>query len=479
MLFSSAIFVIYFFPVVFLVYYLLSFSRPMQNIWLFLASLLFYAWGEPVNLLLLLGSILVNWLCGMIIQACKGNKSRKCVLVIACIANLGLLAVFKYTGFFIDQVNSLAGQQILPAVKIALPIGISFFTFQGMSYVIDVYKRTVPAEKNPFYVGLYVAFFPQLVAGPIVRYNSVAEQIRKRKSNINKVAAGACRFLTGLAKKVLIADTVAIVADTIFNWSEFGIPLMDVPVTMAWLGIIAYTLQIYFDFSGYSDMAIGLGLIFGFEFDENFNYPYTAVSVSDFWKRWHISLTSWFREYVYFPLGGSRVENKDTMVRNMFIVWMLTGIWHGAGWNFVLWGLWHFMFQLMERFFRIDRPRSHLGLMRVYTLLEVMFGWVLFRTTTLYQAYSYYRNLLGLSGNSFWSAKTWFMIKEYWVYLLLGVVFSMPIGKMLSNYLESTGKGVIARGVSIVYPVVMMIVFSFCIAYIIKANYSPFIYFNF
>ena len=300
MLFSSIVFLFFFFPVVFLVYYAHSFSRLCQNIWLFAASLLFYAWGEPVYVLLMLASILVNWIAGLGVEHfCDRLKAKRIILVLACVVNLGALAVFKYTGFIVRNINSAFPEPLLPTVDLALPIGISFFTFQALSYVIDVYRQDTQVEKNPFYVGLYVTFFPQLIAGPIVRYNSVAQQIRTRESSWRKIAIGCSRFVVGLGKKILIANNMAILADLIFNWSEAGVAYYDVPVVTAWLGAIAYTLQIYFDFSGYSDMAIGLGLMFGFKFEENFNYPYAATSVVDFWRRWHISLTSWFREYVY------------------------------------------------------------------------------------------------------------------------------------------------------------------------------------
>ena len=378
MLFSSTIFLFFFFPAVFLVYYGLSFSRLMQNIWLFLMSLLFYAWGKPVNVLLLLGSIVVNWLAGVLLGGAKKPRIRKAILVAACIVNLGVLGAFKYTGFVVEFLNSLFPQNVLTPASIALPIGISFFTFQALSYVIDVYKGTAAAEKNPFYVGLYISFFPQLIAGPIVRYNSIAEQIRSRKSSLKKISVGCCRFLVGLGKKVILANNLAILADLVFGWSELGTARMDLPVLTAWMGLAAYTLQIYFDFSGYSDMARGLGRMFGFEFLENFRYPYISVSVTEFWRRWHISLSTWFREYVYIPLGGNR-RGKGRQLLNLLIVWFLTGLWHGASWNFALWGLYYAVLLILEKLFllrvleKLPKPAKHL-----YTLLVVMIGWALF-----------------------------------------------------------------------------------------------------
>ncbi|MDE7430166.1 MAG: MBOAT family protein, partial [Lachnospiraceae bacterium] len=309
MLFSSVVFLFVFFPVVLVLYYMFFFSRVLQNVILLLASLVFYAWGEPVYVLLMLASILVNSVLAGLISVLRGTKSRKILLFIAIGLNIATLFVFKYLGFVMETMG-------FEPVSLPLPIGISFFTFQAMSYVIDVYRRTVKAT-NPFYVGLYISFFPQLIAGPIIQYNSIADQIRHRKSNFDMFSLGVSRFTVGLGKKILLANCFAGIADNVFQWSMIGTERMVIPAMLAWLGSIAYSLQIYFDFSAYSDMAIGLGLCFGFKFPENFNYPYIATSISDFWRRWHISLTDWFREYVYFPLGGSRVSNQDFMVRNM------------------------------------------------------------------------------------------------------------------------------------------------------------------
>lgn len=480
MLFSSAVFLFFFFPAVFLVYYALSFSRPCQNLWLFAASLLFYAWGEPVYVLLMLASILVNWAAGLAVERYRERpRAQKTVLVLVCMVNLGTLGVFKYGGFLVRNINSAFPQPLLPTVDLALPIGISFFTFQALSYVIDVYRQDTRAERNPFDVGLYVAFFPQLIAGPIVRYHSVARQIRTRRSSWRGISIGCARFVTGLGKKILLANNMAILADLIFNWSESGTVYINVPVITAWLGAIAYTLQIYFDFSGYSDMAIGLGLMFGFQFEENFHYPYAAVSVTDFWRRWHISLTSWFREYVYFPLGGSRVENKDRMVRNVFIVWLLTGIWHGAEWTFVFWGLWHFVFQMAERFFGYAENNPHTGWLRLYTLLEVMLGWVMFRARDLYQTYVYFKNLFGLNGNSLWNDATWFLLREYAVFLVLGVLFSLPVAQKCSERLSAPRIGAVGKSMTALYPAVMLGLFVLCVSYLARGGYNPFIYFNF
>ncbi|MBO4457286.1 MAG: MBOAT family protein [Butyrivibrio sp.] len=477
MIFSSIPFLVYFFPIVFLGYYILSFSRMAQNIWLLIASLLFYAWGEPIYVFLMIGSILFNSIIAIIIEKVKGQKLKKGLLVFSIVGNISVLFVFKYLMFVVGIVNS-AFAGLLPEYKITLPIGISFFTFQALSYVVDVYRGTTKAE-NPFYVGLYVAFFPQLIAGPIVQYNSIAEQIRSRKSSIDKVALGLSRFAVGVGKKILIANNLAIIANEVFNWSLIGSDKLAVPATLAWLGSIAYSLQLYFDFSAYSDMAIGLGLCFGFKFKENFNYPYVAGSISEFWKRWHISLTDWFRDYVYIPLGGNRVANKDTMVRNLAIVWLLTGIWHGANWTFIVWGMFFFAFQLFERILDFDNHVHNEFFKHVYTLLIVNFQWVLFRADDIYQAGRFYLNMFGLNNNGILSQTALMFVREYWMFLLAGIIFSTPIIPMLNKWFHSHEKTPIHVAYSIAYPVLMSVMVIVCISYLVIGSYNPFIYFNF
>lgn len=468
MLFSSVIFLCFFLPAVLALYYLLFFSRTAQNVLLLFASLLFYGWGEPVYVLLMLFSILFNSLMGCLVQG--ERKGKRLFLVAALACNLGLLFVFKYLGFLLKNLG-------MEGFSVSLPIGISFYTFQALSYVVDVYWGKVKAE-NPFYVGLYISFFPQLIAGPILTYGTVAEQIRHRKESWDGLCLGVCRFVAGLGKKVLLSNNFAAIADNVFSWSAIGTERFQVPAMLAWLGSIAYSLQIYFDFSGYSDMAIGLGAMFGFRFPENFNYPYAAVSVTDFWRRWHISLTSWFREYVYIPLGGNRHENKDIMVRNLFLVWLLTGIWHGANWTFLLWGLFYFLVQLAERFFgyaeKIPGPIWN----HVYTLLVVNLAWVVFRADDLYQAGRFYLNMLGLNRNGLWSDVAVLFLRENWVFFLAGILFSAPVARLGNEYLYKSGSrlnGVLA----VCYPAGMLLLLVTCMAYLASGSYNPFIYFNF
>lgn len=365
MLFSSLIFIFYFLPVVLTGYALVGFSRTAQDIWLLLASLFFYAWGEPLFVFVMMASIAVNWLIGLSIGREKKRLlpgRARALLVVAIVFNVGILFVYKYLGFVVDNINYLVGHELLPHITLHLPLGISFFTFQAMSYVFDVYKDEVEVERNPFYVGLYIALFPQLVAGPIVRYADIAEQMRQRKVTWDMFSSGCSRFVIGVGKKILIANSMGAVSDRVFDLSGAGNHVYIVPSMLAWLGLLAYTLQIFFDFSSYSDMAIGLGRMFGFTFKENFNYPYISSSVTEFWRRWHISLSTWFKEYVYIPLGGSRghgvgidpAAGKKSLrlVRNLFVVWLLTGIWHGANWTFIVWGMWHFLAILMGRDFQ-------------------------------------------------------------------------------------------------------------------------------
>lgn len=473
MLFSSIVFLFYFLPAVLLLYYLLSFSRMLQNILLLLASLLFYAWGEPVYVFLMIGSILFNSAMGYLVDKWKGTK-KKVTLFCTVVINISVLFIFKYLGFVLKSIGLSQAENF----NLPLPIGISFFTFQALSYVVDVYWGSTKPE-NPFYVGLYISFFPQLIAGPIIQYSTVADQIRSRKSSFDKLAVGICRFTTGLGKKVLLSNCFAAIADNVFQWSAIGTDKVTVPAMLAWLGSIAYSLQIYFDFSAYSDMAIGLALCFGFKFGENFNYPYIADSVSDFWKRWHISLTDWFREYVYFPLGGSRVRNQDYMVRNMFVVWLCTGIWHGANWTFIFWGLYYFVFQLAERFFEYPQKMKSKLLKHVYTLLVVNAGWVVFRADDLYQAGRVFLNMLGMNNNGFYSDTAVMLLRENWVFLLFGIVLSTPIARNMNEILYKNQKSFVNILYTTLYPMAMLLLFIVSVSYLASGTYNPFIYFNF
>ncbi|SFG75144.1 MBOAT family O-acyltransferase [Oribacterium sp. WCC10] len=477
MLFSSIPFILYFFPTVLVGYYLLFFSRLLQNVWLLFASLLFYAWGEPVYVLLMISSIMVNSIVAIVIGGMKKGQVRKAVFILSVVFNIGMLFVFKYLGFVLSFFGEW-GNALYSKLNISLPIGISFFTFQALSYVVDVYRGEVRPE-NPFYVGLYISFFPQLIAGPIVQYNYIAEQLRNRKSSIDKFSLGMCRFAAGFGKKILLANTFASLADHVFSWSQIGSDKLAVPATLAWFGSIAYSLQIYFDFSAYSDMAIGLALCFGFKLKENFNYPYIATSVTDFWKRWHISLTDWFRDYVYIPLGGNRNANKDLVVRNLLVVWTLTGIWHGANWTFIFWGLFYFILQLIERFSDFEKNCHNTLIRRTYTLITVNFLWVLFRSEDIYQAGRFYLNMFGVNNNGFLSDTAFMLLKENIFFILAGILLSTPVVPMFNKWIYEHQKSKVSYVFSFIYPVTMICMIICCISYLIIGSYNPFIYFNF
>ena len=421
MVFSSYTFLFYFLPPLLALYYLIP-RRSLggRNLVLLAFSLFFYFAGGPRHLPLMLLSIAINYVGGLLC-----GRRRRWALVLTMAVNLGLLGWFKYAGFVGENLQALGLPLSVP--EVVLPIGISFFTFQGMSYVIDVYRGDTPPAKNPLQVALYIALFPQLVAGPIVRYTTVAEELVSRRETFDDFAAGALRFSFGLAKKMLLANNLSLMADEAFSTAPIG-------AAAAWLGAIAYTGQIYFDFSGYSDMAIGLGRMFGFHFEENFNYPYLSKSVTEFWRRWHMSLSGWFRDYVYIPLGGSRAGTAK-QVRNILLVWTLTGLWHGAAWNFLLWGLYFGVLLLGEKFWwgkaleRAPSPLRHL-----YAMVIVVLGWVLFRCEGLSAVGSYLGAMFGLSGAG-WGQALYFL-RQYGVFLAVGAVASLPVKDALRAALQ-------------------------------------------
>ena len=448
MVFSSGVFLFLFLPALLIVYYLVK-SRSVRNYLLLLASLAFYAWGEPVFVFIMLASIFVNWFITLIMS---GASHKKFWLVLAISLDVLLLGVFKYASFVLENLALLAGHEIY-RVNIALPIGISFFTFQMMSYVFDVYYGNAKPQKNPLYTALYISFFPQLIAGPIVRYNEVADEITQRHENFDDFAEGTRRFIYGLGKKVLLANFVGQVADNVFGY------IINPSVLMSWLGALSYTLQIYFDFSGYSDMAIGLGLMFGFHFSENFNYPYIASSVSDFWHRWHISLSTWFRDYVYIPLGGSRVSKSRWLV-NIFTVWLLTGIWHGANWTFILWGMIYFVLLVFER-------ETGIKLGHFFTMLAVILCWVIFRSESVTSGINFIASMFGLNGNKFIDTGFIEYIKGTWTVLIFALIGIFPVVASFlrrHEWLESLWR---------------CFVFVLGVLEVIGSSYNPFIYFNF
>lgn len=472
MVFSSLIFLYAFLPSV-LILYFLSPSK-IRNTILLIASLFFYAWGEPKYVLLMLVSVVVNYIFGILIEAVSNKGTKKALLTLAISINIGLLAFFKYMNFLVENINNLFNIHI-SLDPIPLPIGISFFTFQAMSYVIDVYQKDAPVQKNFFNLSLYIALFPQLIAGPIVRYNTVAEQIKKRITSVAKFAEGIRRFVIGLSKKVLIANPLGAVADEIF-----AMPADSLTTGTAWIGIIAYTLQIYFDFSGYSDMAIGLGKMFGFDFEENFRYPYISQSISEFWRRWHISLGTWFRDYVYIPLGGNRVKGWK-VYRNLLIVWTITGFWHGASWTFMAWGFYYGLIISIEKFGleklirSLWRPLQH-----AYVLFIVMVGWVFFRADNFAYSFEYIKRMF-IATEEIFNNQTILYIVDYWQVFGLGILFSTPIVPVITKKLYDwmNENKLLLFTKEIISTVIFISLLSVITMYLVNSTYNPFIYFRF
>ena len=471
MVFSSIPFLFRFLPIFMILYFVTP--RRMRNIILFLGSLFFYAWGEPIYVLLMLFSTLSDYVHGRLIGACRSRRVARGLLISSIVINLGMLGFFKYSDFLIGTVNQLLGSN-LPLLKLPLPIGISFYTFQTMSYTIDCYRGEAKVQKNLLDFGVFVTMFPQLIAGPIVKYRDVQDRLHERKADITAISYGCRRFVTGLAKKVLLANNLGLL------WTEIsGGNMGGTTVLGAWMGALAYAFQIYFDFSGYSDMAIGMGAILGFHFPENFNYPYMAKSVTDFWRRWHISLSSWFREYVYIPLGGNR-RGMPRQLFNILIVWMLTGIWHGAGWNFLLWGLWFALWLILEKLV-LGRVLKVLPSMvgRLYTWLVVLVSWVFFAIESGNGAMNYLYVMFGQGAAGLYDSATLFTLLEYRVLLLFAALAATPLAHRLSEaFFRSTGSGVVAVR-RVAEKLVLSLLLLASIAYIVEASYNPFLYFRF
>lgn len=467
MVFSSLSFLLMFLPAVLIVYY--AVPRQAKNVVLFLFSLLFYSWGEPVYVVLMFFSTLLDYTCGWLVDKYRGSSKQKIGLLISIFVNVGLLLFFKYTDFFIGTITGILGISI-PLLNLPLPIGISFYTFQTMSYTIDVYRDCAKPQKNIISFGAYVSLFPQLIAGPIVRYQDIADQLDNRLHSFDKFGEGVKRFVIGLGKKVLIANNIGLL------WSSISeTQFTNLTTVGAWLGIIAFAFQIYFDFSGYSDMAIGLGKMLGFEFLENFNYPYISKSVTEFWRRWHISLGTWFRDYVYIPMGGNQ-KGRPIQIRNILVVWFLTGFWHGASWNFVLWGVFYGILLICEKIFLLKwlkKAPSFIG--NIYTMLTVLIGWVLFAFEDLGQGLTYIKVLFG-GGTGFISTDTIYQGLSYLPILIICAIASTPILKKL--YDKITAKcGMPLQLTTDVVLIIILITLS--IAYLVSGSYNPFLYFRF
>lgn len=467
MVFSSLTFIYFYLPIVLLLYYIV----PMKgkNIVILISGLFFYAWGEPFYIIIMIISTLIDYTAGRLIHKFDENpKLRTVFLLVSVCMNLGLLAVFKYSSFFITNINGLLGANIIDP-HLPLPIGISFYTFQSMSYTIDLYLRNIKVQKNIISFTSYVTLFPQIVAGPIVRYEDVANEIDSRTINTTKIAEGIGLFVRGLGKKVILANNIGLV------WSQ--IKIMDysqISMATAWIGILAFTFQIYFDFSGYSDMAVGMGKMLGFNFPENFNYPYVAKSISEFWRRWHITLGSWFRSYVYIPLGGNRGGLSKT-IRNLIIVWALTGLWHGASWNFIIWGLYFGALIIIERLgFGKVLEKLPAIVSRAYTFLLVVIGWVFFDIDGLSPAFNYLKAMFGATHNVLDATSKYILFSNLLIFAVCIIASTEIIKKvylMLSNI-----KG---NAVQYALPVFQLVIMLICTAYLVDATYNPFLYFRF
>lgn len=470
MLFSSITFLFIFLPVTLVLYFVVP--HKFRNIIMLIASLIFYAWGEPVYIILMLLSIFLNYVCGLdICQKEDDPQKAHRSLIFAIVANLLLLGFFKYYGFFLDSLNAVLPVDI-PYRELPLPIGISFYTFQALSYIMDVYRKEVRPQKNILYFAMYICMFPQLIAGPIVRYIDIEEQLKNRTVTMRKFGQGAEYFIIGLAKKVILANSVGQVFDQIA-----GLQLGSFSVLTAWVGCISYAFQIYFDFSGYSDMAVGLGKMFGFEFRRNFDYPYTSSSITEFWRRWHISLSTWFREYVYIPLGGNRCT-QSRHIMNLLVVWMLTGLWHGAAWNFLFWGLYYGILLVLEKYVwgqALERLPSVVR--HIYSMVLVLIGWVFFFSPSLGYAMKYLGAMFGAGASAFADKQALYYILTHWLLYLLAVIGSSAVGYSLirrivgsfdNNRAKRAAAGVVYIGM-----------FLISIAYLVTESFNPFLYFRF
>jgi alginate O-acetyltransferase complex protein AlgI len=462
MVFSSLPFLFFYLPVTLLIYYLCP--ARWRNLWLFLVNLVFYGWGEPIYVLLMVISIAVNYAAGFLVD--RHRDKGKSILAVNAVVNLGLLFFFKYFDFLALNLGSIPGLGFLHPLGVTLPIGISFYTFQNMSYPIDVYRGDVRSQRSFIRYGTYVALFPQLIAGPIVRYKDIAEQLDHRKETADKFSSGVCRFCVGLSKKVLLANNIGALWDVYKAMDPAALSAAD-----AWLGALAFTFQIYFEFSGYSDMAIGLGRMLGFDFVENFNYPYISRSITEFWRRWHISLSTWFRDYVYIPLGGNR-RGKGRQLLNLLIVWTLTGIWHGASWNFLFWGLYYALLLILEKVFLYDRlQKAPAWIGHVYALILVVVGWVLFSMEDLTGCLMYLRSMF-FGGAGLCSGTFLYYLRSFAPGLLVMVIASTPLAKSLYQRLP-------ARLTRVLNPVLVLTSLLLCTAYLVDSTYNPFLYFRF
>ena len=470
MVFSSLVFLFVFLPLTLLLYF--SVPRRLRNTILLIVSLIFYAWGEPIYIILMLFSTVTDFVHGLLVERYRNQpKKAKLVVLSSITINLGLLVFFKYSTFLLTNINLLFHTNFyIP--QMSLPIGISFYTFQTMSYTIDVFRQEAKAKKNMIDLGAYVTMFPQLIAGPIVRYQTIANQLDHRVESEDLFAKGIWRFTIGLGKKVLLANNIGLL------WNQIQLTEMsDLSIVLAWLGLVAFGFTIYFDFRGYSDMAIGLGYLFGFELLENFNYPYISQSITEFWRRWHISLGSWFRDYVYIPLGGNR-KGKKRMYLNLFIVWMLTGLWHGASWNFVLWGLYFGILIIIEKAFLLFwLSRAPRWMRHVYTIILLLIGWGLFAFEDFHQLINYFTVLFGLRNATWVNQETLYYLSQNIILFVLLTIASTPMIRLIGQKLFNSPYGSVIK--AFIVPMICLLILIASTAYLVDSSYNPFLYFRF
>ncbi len=466
MLFSSLTFLFYFLPCVILLYFVSP--KKLKNTVLLISSLIFYGWGEPKYVWLMLIVIANSYIAGILIEKLNGKFSSKLTLILSVSASLCCLGYFKYAGFFAENFSRLTSFT-MPALDIALPIGISFYTFQTLSYVIDVYRQNAKAQKNPIDLALYISLFPQLIAGPIVRYTDIEQPLSTRTHSLSKTASGIKLFVTGLAKKILLANSLGELCSAYIESDEKS-------VLFCWLYVISFSLQIYFDFSGYSDMAVGLGKIFGFEFCQNFNYPFISRSITEFWRRWHISLGTWFRDYVYIPLGGNKTSHIKWL-RNILIVWVLTGFWHGAEWNFILWGLYFALLLTLEKLLLGKYIKRSQILSRIYVIFTVLISFAVFSTSDSGSGFSCLSGMLGISSLPFSSPEQVYYLKSFAVILIIALIGATPLPAMVLHKAEKNKYGYVIT--SIAEPVVLTMLTIVCISYLVDGSFNPFLYFRF
>ncbi|MBQ8395567.1 MAG: MBOAT family protein [Oscillospiraceae bacterium] len=466
MLFSSIPFLYYFFPIVLIAYF--AVPKFLKNSVILLSSLVFYAWGEPRFVILMAITIAVGFAAGLLMEKAKTSALKRTAMIVSVAICLAFLGYFKYVDFFIENFNAVTGLSV-KLLNVALPIGISFYTFQIISYIVDVYRGSVGAQHNVINFAAYVAMFPQLIAGPIVRYSDIARQLESRNHSIEQISYGIRRFVIGLGKKVLIANTLGELCD-IFKASD------DKTVLFYWVYAIAFSLHIYFDFSGYSDMAIGIGHIFAFKFIENFDHPFISSSITEFWRRWHMSLGSWFRDYVYIPLGGNRVS-KLRWFFNIFVVWALTGFWHGAEWNFIIWGLMFGILLVIEKVVLLDKLKKTKVINHIYVMFFVLISFVIFNASSMSEAFSYIGGMFGAGGIKFASVECFYYLRSYGIMLIIGIIGSTPLIKNVCLKLEAGQKS--SKIINVLEPVALAAILILCTAFLVDGSFNPFLYFRF